>query len=116
MKWRRTTASVQDASWDPLTEPRRAWPAGDHTGRPGKHKPAAAGLASVQRLLVRLAATYRPEAKTRYVSGLYLVLTALKCGGFCGSEPSWKSGPLKGRLHDRQACFGHFRASAGRRP
>ena len=23
-----------------------------------------------------------------YVSGLYLVLTALNCGGFCGSEPS----------------------------
>ena len=63
---------------------------------------------------VRPAATYRSGAKTRYLPGLYLVLTALKCGGFCGSEPSRGSGLLKGRMHDRQARFGHFRDGGDR--
>jgi len=72
-------------------------------------------LSSVPCQRVRPAATYRSGPKTRYVSGLYLVLTALKCGGFCGPEPSGESGLLKGRLHERQARFGHSRDGGERR-
>jgi len=40
----------------------------------------------LQKVRLRLAATYRVGAKTRYHPWLYLVLTRLKCGGFCGSK------------------------------
>src|SRR5215470_2628572 len=96
MRGRREAARTQNASDDPFLLP--ISPPGDgardHTGRAAKGKGGPSGFDRLGRTTaplrtrLRLAATYRARRKFRYLPSLYLVLTALNCGGFCEPEPS----------------------------
>src|SRR5262252_2768276 len=117
MRGRREAARTQNASDDPFLLP--ISPPGDgardHTGRAAKGK-GGSSVSITLRARLRLAATYRARRKSRYLPSLYLVLTALNCGGFCEPEPSWGR-RAEGTVHDRQTRFGHpWHCVGGGRP